>query len=155
MQEPILFAGSLRDNLRWSAPDATDGDSWHALDIVGATGLVRRNSHGLDAALADEANNFSAGERQRLALAAALLRRPTLLLLDEATASLDVASERALIDAICRLRPRPTILLVSHRAESLAICERIVTLAEGMIVGDRPGCAPQLEDTFNRSRRIA
>lgn len=154
-QEPILFAGSLRDNLRWSAPAATDRDIWRALDLVGAAALVRRGEEGLDARLADEGNNLSAGERQRLALAAALLRRPALLLLDEATSSLDAASERAVIEGIRGLRPRPTILLVSHRAESLAMCERIVTLAEGMLVDDRTLPSPQLTDSLNQSRRIA
>lgn len=154
-QEPILFAGPLRDNLCWSAPGATDRDIWRVLDLVDATGLARRSGHGLDAVLADEAQDLSAGERQRLALAAALLRRPALLLLDEATASLDVASERAVIERIRRLRPRPTILLVSHRSESLAACERVVTLDHGTVVADETAGAPHSAAAINQSRRIA
>jgi ATP-binding cassette subfamily C protein len=152
--EPLLFVGTLRENLTWSAPDATDKDIRRALDLVGASHLVRRSDQSLDAVIVEGSNRFSAGERQRLALAGAILRRPALMLLDEATSSLDMASERAVIAALRQLRPRPTVLLISHRAESLALCERLVTLEAGRIIDDA-GDASLFATAPTKPRRVS
>jgi ATP-binding cassette subfamily C protein len=134
--EPVLFADTVRVNLAWAAPGADDAAMWSALRKAGAEGLVRRLGRGLDGLLSEAGSNLSAGERQRIACARAFLRRPQLWLLDEATGSLDAAGERALVRRILAERPRPTVLFVTHRAESLALCERVVTLADGRLVTD-------------------
>jgi len=135
-QEPVLFGDTIRKNLLWHAPDSHDAAIWAALDIVGASDLVRSLGSGLDSRLAEEGASLSAGERQRLAIARALLRRPSLVLLDEATCSLDSASEQRILEAVRSLALPPTVLLVSHRRESLARCQRVLTFADGRIVDD-------------------
>jgi ABC-type transport system involved in cytochrome bd biosynthesis fused ATPase/permease subunit len=89
------------------------------------------------ATVSASAPQATAGERQQIGLARALLRRPSLLLLDEATCSLDADSERRLLVNLTSLALRPTILLISHRAESFAPCDRIITLADGQLNSDR------------------
>jgi ATP-binding cassette subfamily C protein len=135
--DPVLFAGTVRDNLAWAAPGADDAAKWTALEIATAADLINRLGNGLDSRLHEAGANLSAGERQQIALARALLRRPSLLLLDEATCSLDAARERQLLTNLAALEPRPTILIVSHRAESFALCNRVVTLAGGQIASIR------------------
>jgi len=134
--DPALFADTVRTNLAWADPAAGDEAIWSALRKAGAEGLVQRLGHGLDSLIGEAGSNLSAGERQRIACARAFLRRPELWLLDEATCSLDLAGEQRLIGQILAEPPRPTVLFVTHRAESLACCDRVVTLAAGRLVGD-------------------
>lgn len=123
-QEAFLFDGSIRRNLTWGRPAATEAEMSWSLDLVGAGDLLARL--GLDGPLGDRGGRLSAGERQRLAIARAVLRRPGLLILDEATNALDAAAERAILARLDALRPGMTILMVSHRAESLAVCDLIL-----------------------------
>ena len=125
-QEPVLFDASVRRNLCWSRQDGSEAEIWRALELVGAADLVHSLDGGLEARIGDRGVLVSAGERQRLALARAILRRPRLLLLDEATNALDLAAEAAILDALAALRPRPTILLAAHRPESLRRCELLL-----------------------------
>ena len=136
-QDPFLFDDSLRRNLVWSRPDADDAELYAALAAVGADALLRRLARGLDARIGERGVLISAGERQRVALARALLRRPALLILDEATNAIDVDGERAVLAQLSALRPRTTILMVAHRRESLALCDHLLefpglTLARGL-----------------------
>jgi len=135
--DPMLFGGTVRGNLAWAAPDTGDEEMWAAIETATATDLVERLGDGLDSRLHEAGANLSAGERQQIALARALLRRPSLLLLDEATCSLDAASERRLLARLASLEPRPTILFVSHRTESFALCGRVIDLAEGRVTSIR------------------
>jgi ATP-binding cassette subfamily C protein len=132
-QDPFLFHDSIRHNLAWAAPDADEAQMWRCLALAGADELVRRMERGLDTMVGERGSLVSGGERQRIALARALLRRPRLLVLDEATNAIDIASERALIEGLDRLEPRPTIVMVAHRAESLALCERVLTMTGGAL----------------------
>jgi ATP-binding cassette subfamily C protein len=125
-QDAFLFDDTVRRNLAWSRPDSTEAEMLAALDLVGAGALLRRLELGLDTRIGERGVLISAGERQRLALARALLRRPALLALDEATNAIDVASERAVLERLARLGPDTTILMVAHRAESLALCDHIL-----------------------------
>jgi ATP-binding cassette subfamily C protein len=129
-QDPFLFSGTVRANLAWSSPGRSDEDMMAALEAVGARGLMERLEHGLDTSIGHQGRRLSAGERQRLALAAALLRRPRLVLLDEATNAIDVAGEEAVLNAIAALRPHATILMVAHRSESLRVCDELLELPD-------------------------
>lgn len=132
-QEAFLFDGSIRRNLAWGRPEATEAEMLWALDLVGAGCLLERL--GLDGRLGDRGARVSAGERQRLALARAVLRRPRLLILDEATNALDVAAERAILARLDQLRPATTILMVSHRAESLVFCDHVLRFPDLVLEG--------------------
>lgn len=132
-QEPFLFHNSIRHNVAWGT-DADDEAIWAALEAMGAGPLVRAKPLGLATIIGDRGALFSGGERQRLILARALLRRPGLLILDEATSSLDAPSEAAILKAFRAMTPTPAILFVTHRAESLANCDRVLRLEDGAIL---------------------
>lgn len=137
-RDPVLFGGTVRENLLWgAAPGLADGDLAAALRIAAAADFAS-----LDMMLDDRAQRLSAGEQQRLAIARALLRSASLMVLDEATASIDLATERAILAALRALPARPTILFISHRAESFALCDRVLTFADGLLAGDTLPLAP-------------
>jgi ATP-binding cassette subfamily C protein len=125
-QDPFLFDDTVRANLAWSAPGRSEADMLGALETVGAHRLLERLAQGLDTRIGHRGALLSAGERQRLALAGAILRQPRLFLLDEATNAIDVPAEEAILRAISALRPAATILMVAHRAESLRFCDEIL-----------------------------
>lgn len=133
-QEGFLFHDSVRRNLTWGTRDLDEAALWRALDFVGAEPLVRALPEGLDTIVGERGARLSGGERQRLAIARALLRRPRLLVLDEATNAIDAASEAALLDRLAALDPRPTIVMISHRAETMAHCDTVITIEGGTIV---------------------
>lgn len=125
-QDSFLFDDTVRHNLSWSRPDASDAEMWAAIEFVGAGNLLRRAGQGLDTPIGERGFLISAGERQRLALARAILRQPTFLALDEATNAIDVASERPILQRLASLSPRTTIFMVAHRTESLCMCDHIL-----------------------------
>lgn len=132
-QEGFLFHDTVRRNLAWSNPHATDSEIATALELAGATEIVARLAHGLDTLVGERGTLLSGGERQRIGLTRALLRKPRLLVLDEAANAIDAAGEAALLMRLAALDPRPTILMISHREESLAWCERIIRVADGAV----------------------
>ncbi|RYY47861.1 MAG: ABC transporter ATP-binding protein [Sphingomonadales bacterium] len=131
-QEPFLLHDTVRSNLSWSE-QVDEPLLWDVLERMGAAQLVRQLPQGLDTSVGERGALLSGGERQRIVLARCLLRAPRLLILDEATSSLDLASEALILQAFRALSPRPTILLVSHRAESLTLCDRIVRVEGGRV----------------------
>ncbi|HEX8444166.1 MAG TPA: ABC transporter ATP-binding protein [Allosphingosinicella sp.] len=135
-QDPFLFHDTIRRNLLWAKPEAGEEELWDVLERAGADNLVRRMPEGLEAVVGERGSLVSGGERQRLALARALLRRPRLLLLDEATNAVDVEGERAVLSRLHAAPDRPTILMIAHRDTSLHLCERIIELREGRLVRD-------------------
>lgn len=143
-QDPFLFHDSVRRNLAWMAPAASEAEMWRALATAGAGDLVRRMERGLDTVVGERGALISGGERQRLALARAVLRRPRVLILDEATSAIDAAAEREILLGLRALSPRPAIVLIAHRAESLALCERVLTFADGRLTPAQspPSSAP-------------
>lgn len=138
-QDPFLFHDSIRRNLLWARPVASEAELWEALKLAGADGLVRRLPGGLDAVAGERGTLLSGGERQRIALARALVRRPSLLLLDEATNAIDVEGERDILGRLAALPERPTMVMIAHREASLALCDRVIELAAGRVVADRGG----------------
>lgn len=132
-QETFLFHDSVRANLLWAQPGATESALREALRLAAAESFVDRLPDGLDTIVGDRGVRLSGGERQRLALARALLRRPTFLVLDEATSSLDTHNEHLVQDAIERLHGELTIVLIAHRLSTVRMAERIVVLESGRV----------------------
>lgn len=138
-QDSFLFHDTIRNNLLWAQPRASEDELWEALGLAGADALVRRMEQGLETVVGERGALLSGGERQRIALARALLRRPALLVLDEATSAVDPETERGILERILGFEPRPTILMVAHRDESLRLCSRIIRVEAGRLVA--PGAA--------------
>jgi len=133
-QETLLFHDSVRANLLWANPEATEDDIWRALASAAADDFVRALPNGLETVLGDRGVLVSGGERQRLSLARALLRRPRILILDEATSSLDSENERRIQDAIERLHEQITIVVITHRLSTIRNADRIHVLDHGRLV---------------------
>ncbi len=133
-QEPFLFAGSIRTNLSFGHPEATEDDINTAIDVVGLRELVDRLPQGLDTPVHERGQTLSAGERQQLALARAFLARPRVLILDEATSSLDLQSETVIERALDRLLEGRSAILIAHRLTTAQRANRIVVIDDGGIV---------------------
>jgi ATP-binding cassette, subfamily C, bacterial len=133
-QETFLFHDTVRGNLLWAKREATEAELWTALELAAAAAFVSALPNGLDTVLGDRGMRLSGGERQRLALARALLRKPTLLLLDEATSSLDTETEQRIQDAIERLHGELTMVIISHRLSTIRRADSVVVLDRGRVV---------------------
>lgn len=136
-QDPFLFHDTIRANLLLAAPDATEADLWTALDDAAAS-FVRALPHGLDTRVGDRGSAVSGGERQRIAIARALLRRPRLLILDEATSALDGGSEALVLQTLDRLRGRLTILAITHREATRRAADQVLELDAGRMLVNLP-----------------
>jgi ABC-type multidrug transport system fused ATPase/permease subunit len=132
-QEGTVFNDTVRANLLAEGAAADEEELWGALEQVGLAGRIRSFPDGLDENVGDRGSQLSGGERQRLVLARALLRRPTLLILDEATAALDPESEAQVVQRLRSLDPRPAALVVAHRKSSLAHCDSVVSIRHGIV----------------------
>ncbi len=133
-QEPFLFAGSIRDNLTFAAPDADDDELWAAVDAVGLRDLVERQPAGLDQIIHERGSSLSSGERQLLALARAFLSQPRVLVLDEATSNLDLASETRIEFALDAVLEGRTAIIIAHRLATAMRADRIAVVHDGEIV---------------------
>lgn len=133
-QETFLFHDTVRANLVWASPGADDGAVWKALEQAAAADFVRALPAGLDTIVGDRGVLLSGGERQRLSLARALLRQPQLLILDEATSSLDSENERRIQAAIDHLHEQITIVAITHRLSTIRNADTIYVVERGRIV---------------------
>ncbi|MDG2263130.1 MAG: ABC transporter ATP-binding protein, partial [Actinomycetota bacterium] len=132
-QEPFLFGGTFGDNLRFAAPNATDAELRKAVDLVGLTDLLGRMPDGLDSLVHERGTSMAAGERQLLALARAFLARPRVIVLDEATSSLDLSSETKIEAALDVLLDGRTAIIIAHRLATAMRADRIAVIEGGGI----------------------
>jgi ATP-binding cassette, subfamily C, bacterial LapB len=137
-QNPVLFSGSIRDNLLMGAPDASDEDLLDAARAAGAEDFIGTLPGGFDFPLTERGRELSSGMRQSLAIARALLAKPSILLLDEPTASLDAGSEQALVTSLDAATRGITTVFVTHRGSMLQIADRIMVVEAGRIVANGP-----------------
>ena len=134
-QDAPVLAGTIGENLRYGAPHASPADAEAALAEAGLSAMIDRLPDGLDTPVGTRGVTLSGGERQRLAIARALVRRPDVLLLDEATAALDARNESALRETVARAAAQCTVLLIAHRLSTVTACEQIVVLEHGRVRG--------------------
>jgi ABC-type multidrug transport system fused ATPase/permease subunit len=144
-QKAVLFKGTIRENLLWGNENATDEELWTALNIAQARDVVKNKAGELDAQVQQGGSNFSGGQRQRLTIARALVRKPAILILDDSASALDYATDAALRMAIRTMDNPPTTFIVSQRAASVRYADQILVLDDGCLVGK--GTHEELLDT--------
>lgn len=135
LQKAKLFRGTIRDNLTYGNPSATDEEIYDAVKLAQAEDVVLSKEKGLDSEVEQNGRNFSGGQRQRLTIARALVRRPEILILDDSSSALDFATDAALRGAIKNLDYNPTTLIISQRTSSIMHADKIIVLDDGEIVG--------------------
>ena len=133
-QESFLFNGSIRENLLMGKPDATDAELWRAVDAANARQFIERLPDGLESVVGERGVKLSVGEKQRLSIARALLKDPPILILDEATASVDTATERLIQEALERLMANRTSIVIAHRLSTIVHADQILVLDHGHII---------------------
>nr|MBA3641386.1 ATP-binding cassette domain-containing protein [Acidobacteriota bacterium] len=133
-QDSFLLHDTVRANLLWAKPDATEADMWNALERAAAAGFLRARREGLDTIVGDRGVRVSGGERQRLALARALLVKPSLLVLDEATSALDSHNEEQILAAVRGLAGTVTTVIVTHRLSAIRRADMIHVVDQGAII---------------------
>lgn len=152
LQKSVLFKGTIRSNLLWGKKDATEDEMWHALKIAQAEEIVKGKAKGLDEPVEQGGRNFSGGQKQRLAIARALVRQPEILILDDSASALDYATDARLREAIRTELSDMTLFIVSQRAASVRNADKILVLDDGDVVG--LGTHEQLMDDCNVYREI-
>lgn len=134
-QKAVLFKGTIRSNLQWGKPDATEEEMWKALELAQASEVVDGKPGKLDATVAQNGKNFSGGQRQRLTIARALVREPEILILDDSASALDYATDAKLRAALRTLEDKTTTFIVSQRASTIRHADKIIVLDDGEIAG--------------------
>lgn len=135
MQKAVLFQGTIRENLCWGKEDATEEELAEALGIAQAKEVVEGKDGRLDALVEQGGKNFSGGQRQRLTIARALVRKPEILILDDSASALDYATDARLRKSIREMEGNPTVFLVSQRTSSIQHADKIIVLEDGEIAG--------------------
>ena len=151
-QRPYLFSGTVRSNLQYGKPDATEDELWQALSVAQARDFVEEMEGGLDAVISQGGTNVSGGQRQRLAIARALVKQPELYIFDDSFSSLDTATDARLRQALKRHTNGATLVIVAQRVSSIADADQILVLDDGGIVGR--GTHDELLETSETYREI-
>lgn len=134
LQTPHLFSGTVRDNLRYGKPDATDEEIWKALKLVNAEFVIDKMDKGLDSEVGEGGDMLSTGEKQLISFARAILADPKILVLDEATASIDTLTEKAIQDAIFTVIKGRTSFVIAHRLSTIVDADVILVVKDGKII---------------------
>ncbi len=134
-QRAYLFSGTVASNLRYGKPDATEEEMWAALEVAQARDFVEAMPEGLDAPIAQGGTNVSGGQRQRLAIARALIKRPRIYLFDDSFSALDLATDARLRRALAPLTADATVLIVAQRVSTIVDADQILVLEDGVVVG--------------------
>lgn len=134
-QKAVLFAGTIRDNMKWGKQDATDEEIWEAMTLAQASEFVEQKDGRLDAEVEQGGRNFSGGQKQRLTIARALVKQPEILILDDSASALDYATDAKLRQSIRSMKSDPTVFIVSQRAASILHADQIVVLDDGAVAG--------------------
>ncbi|KAM8779281.1 antigen peptide transporter 2 [Rhynchonycteris naso] len=145
-QEPVLFSGSVRDNITYGLTGCSDDEVMAAVRTAQADEFIKEMEHGLDTDVGEKGNLLAVGQKQRLAIARALVRDPRVLILDEATSALDVHSERALQD--WRARGDPTVLVIAHRLQTVRSADQVLVLRQGQLL--EPDQLMESQDLYAR-----
>jgi ABC-type multidrug transport system fused ATPase/permease subunit len=133
MQDSVLFPGTIRDNIAYGRPDATEQEIVAAAKIANADEFITRMPRGYDSLVGEHGNTLSGGQRQRIAIARAVVRNSPILILDEPTAALDPQSEHLVIEALQRLMRGRTVIMIAHRMNTLVGADKIIVLQNGMV----------------------
>jgi ABC-type multidrug transport system fused ATPase/permease subunit len=134
-QKAVLFQGTIRSNLLWGKENATEEEMWRALELAQAKEIVEGKDGMLEAEVAQNGRNFSGGQRQRLTIARALIRRPEILILDDSASALDYATDAKLRNSIKSIKDETTTFIVSQRASSIRHADQILVLEDGRVAG--------------------
>lgn len=134
-QRAVLFEGTIRENMQWGKNDATDGEIYAAIETAQAADVIKSKEKGLDEIVEQGGKNFSGGQRQRLTIARALVRKPEILILDDSASALDYATDAALRQSLKKLDYSPTVFIISQRTSSIRHADKIIVLDGGKIVG--------------------
>ena len=151
-QRPFLFTGTVASNLRYGREDATDEELWHALEIAQGRDFVEEMPQGLESRITQGGTNVSGGQRQRLAIARAIVRQPQILVFDDSFSALDLTTDARLRQALWRELPHVTKIVVAQRVSSITDANRIVVLEGGTMVG--VGTHEELLETSTTYREI-
>jgi ATP-binding cassette subfamily B protein len=143
LQDPVLFSTSIAENIRYARPEASLNEVIAAADQADAHEFIQGLPSGYDTRVGERGMRLSGGERQRISLARAVLKGGTILLLDEPTSSVDMATEARILAAMERLMVGRTSFLIAHRPRALQLCDTWIELADGRVVGNaEPGRVP-------------
>lgn len=151
-QRAHLFSGTVASNLRFGKPDATEAELWAALEVAQAADFVRAMPEGLDSPIAQGGTNVSGGQRQRLAIARAIVKKPSIYVFDDSFSALDVTTDARLRKALRRETTRATVIVVAQRVTTIMDADRIVVLEDGAIVGQ--GTHDELLETCETYQEI-
>ncbi len=151
-QRAFLFSGTVASNLRHGKPDATDEEIWEALRVAQADDFVRAMPEGLDGPITQGGTNVSGGQRQRLAIARAVIRRPEIYLFDDSFSALDLATDARLRAALRPITREATVVLVAQRVSTIRDADLIIVLEDGRVVGR--GTHPELLETCETYQQI-
>ncbi|MDY2902424.1 MAG: ABC transporter ATP-binding protein [Bacilli bacterium] len=135
MQKAVLFEGTIKENIKWGKKDATDEEILKACEISQSMDIINKKEKGINSFVEQSGRNFSGGQRQRLSIARALVRKPEILILDDSSSALDYATDAALRKSIKSLDYHPTVFIVSQRTASIQNADKILVLDDGKMMG--------------------